>query len=249
MFAVTVPETGRAVARICVSVSGPETAIVPLPALAVTVPLTGCVAWKNVPETGTATARSCASVSPSAVGFETVTVPETGCVACQNVPDTGSAVARIWVSVRGPETGWVACQKAPLTAIVPEPAFAVTVPDTGCVACQKVPDTGCVPLGMFRVTRACSVPAGAEPRTSASPDAVPSSTLPPLLELEPEHPVTQFTRRALLVKSPGFTILFVLSSVTTTFERSPALERRTARRSAFMLDPGSRGEACRRSRS
>jgi hypothetical protein len=99
-----VPDTGTAVARSCVSVSGPETATV----AAIE---TGCVACQNVPLTGTAAARNCVSVR----GPETATVAaiETGCVACQNVPETGTVPLMLTV----PLTGCVACQNVPVTGV------------------------------------------------------------------------------------------------------------------------------------
>ena len=109
-----------------------------VPALAVTVPLTGCVACQKVPDTGTAVARSSVSVSgPETAAVPVIdTLPLIGCVACQNVPITGTAVARSWTSVSGPDTGCVACQNVPLT---------------GCVT--ALPSTGRRPL-----TRAGSLP-------------------------------------------------------------------------------------------
>jgi hypothetical protein len=86
--AVNGPLTGTAVARSCVSVRGPDTAKVPVPALAVT-----------VPDTGTAVARSCVSVR----GPLTAKVPLPALAV--TVPLTGTDVARSCVSVRGPLTG------------------------------------------------------------------------------------------------------------------------------------------------
>jgi ribosomal protein S28E/S33 len=77
--AETVPLTGRGVARICVSVIGPVTAADPV---MLTEPEIGCVAGKLLTDTEPLT--GCV-----AGRLETLTVPDTGCVAGQNVPVTG----------------------------------------------------------------------------------------------------------------------------------------------------------------
>jgi hypothetical protein len=85
---------------------------VPVPAFAVTVPLTThgevlCVT-ATVPETGCVAGK-----------FETKTVPEIGCATPEAIPCT----------VITPEAG-VPADPVPITLKLPIPAFAVTVPDT-----------------------------------------------------------------------------------------------------------------------
>jgi len=85
---------------------------VPVPALAVTVPLTGCVAWKNVPETGCVTADPSTLTAPAALTLATFAPPV-------------STILVFWV----PPVRVASRARAEVLRLVP--AFAVTVPEIG----------------------------------------------------------------------------------------------------------------------
>src|SRR5438105_2259723 len=92
-----------------------DTVRVPVPALAVTVPLTGWVACQKVPVTGV---DGIDAIETGCVACQKV--PETGCVDCQNVPVTGVE------GIEARETGCVDCQKVPETGKAPDPVAGTT---------------------------------------------------------------------------------------------------------------------------
>src|SRR5665213_3527281 len=86
----------------------PLTAKVPVPAFAVTVPLTGCVACQKVPLTG------CVTPEPSTRRRVLVTVKLEG-IFVLSALRVVSVAAPVGSGTLAIDTGCVACQKVPLT--------------------------------------------------------------------------------------------------------------------------------------
>src|ERR1044071_784112 len=118
----------------------------PVPAFAVTVPETGCVACQKVPDTGWVACQNVPVTGTDAcVPFKLTC---RACVLASTFSDVTSAAVvepfappRLIAFVVPPVS--VASFAKPVSGFVVGLA-TVTVPLTGCVACQNVPDTGCV---------------------------------------------------------------------------------------------------------